>query len=234
MGADTVEHVVPRCLYPGPLPGGMGGMITLPAHRACNEATSRDEEAFRNFLASAIAPENPGSALWAKTWRALQRPQAKGMKMAFYRGIIANSEPSDGEAKWVPERATLKDARVHTVLAKITKGLFQVKTGTFLAAEAIVWMFGMHAAPVEVGELFQVHNVLDVRWRQEGALTSFWNLAFYNTLWFSVITLPRAGFPRSSRARRHDKLFGKAEIVEWKGPDNRGVRVGSARELLRR
>lgn len=230
-GADTAEHVVPRCLYPGPLPGDM---ITLPAHRACNEATSRDEEAFRNFLASAIAPENAGSALWAKTWKALHRPQAQGMQAAFYRGIIARPEVIDGEVKQVPEKATLKDQRVHAVLAKIVKGLYQWKTGDVLPAETIVWMFGMHSQRVEMGERFQIHDVLDVDWRQESRLTSFWNIGFHATLWFSAITLPRAGFPRTLRTRRGDKDFRAAEIVEWKGSEKKGVRIGNARELLRR
>lgn len=230
-GADTAEHVVPRCLYPGSKPVDM---ITLPAHRNCNEATSKDEEAFRNFLASALSPENPGSALWDKTWKALHRPQAKGMQTAFYRSILARSEVVDGEHKFIPEKATLQDERVHAVLAKIVKGLYQWKTGAYLPAEAIVWMFGMHTGPVEVGERFQIHNVLDIRWRQETRLTTFWNFGFHTTLWFSAITLPRAGFPRSLRARRGDNKYRKAEIVEWSGPESKEIHVGDARELLRR
>jgi hypothetical protein len=79
-GADTTEHVVPRCLYPGKLPDDV---ITLPAHLACNKFTSTDEEAFRNHVSVAIPPGNPGFPLWQKTWKAIHRPEAAGMQKVF-------------------------------------------------------------------------------------------------------------------------------------------------------
>lgn len=47
-GADTIEHVISRCLLPKGTPGTQ--RFTLPAHRKCNESFSLDEEYLRDLI----------------------------------------------------------------------------------------------------------------------------------------------------------------------------------------
>jgi hypothetical protein len=194
-GADTTEHVVPRCLYPGKLPNNV---LTLPAHRACNNLTSKDEEAFRNLISVSIPPGSPGFPLWENTWKAIHRPQAAGMQQAFYRNMISLPvlDP-DGEVRPSPIAARLENERCNRVLAKIVKGLFTLRTGEFLPGGQIFWRFGQPdhtAADLPLPLAFSVHDVLDVRWGRaaDEPLASLWLLRFHGIAQFSVTTMRRS------------------------------------------
>jgi 5-methylcytosine-specific restriction endonuclease McrA len=54
--ADTIDHVVPRCLFRAPLPMNM---ITVPACSFCNKAKGKVDTFLRDFLVCAEnAPPN--------------------------------------------------------------------------------------------------------------------------------------------------------------------------------
>lgn len=192
-GADTTEHVVPKCLYPGSLPSDV---ITLPAHAACR-ATAKDEEAFRNHIAAAIPPTSPGYRLWEATWKAIHRPQARGMMTAFYRDML--SLPTVDEAGVLrpsPVVARLRNERADRVLAKIVKGLFAWKTGDILRNDTVLWRFGQAERGRELlrlPDVFRVHDVLDVAWGQadDAPDVTMWILGFHGVCWFWVTTMPR-------------------------------------------
>ena len=192
-GADTTEHVVPRCLYVGSLPSDV---ITLPAHERCNKSTSRDEEVFRNHISAAIPPENPGHALWAKTWKAIHRPEGAGMQSAFYAEMLNGLAPDDdGVLRPSPVVARLKRERADWVLAKIVKGLYTSQTGDLLPSSKVRWLFGQADnghEQVALPGAFAVHDVLAVRWGrvQREPLATMWILGFYGTLWFWITTTP--------------------------------------------
>lgn len=194
-GADTTEHVVPRCLYPGNLPDDA---ITLPAHRACNQLTAKDEEVFRNHISVAIPPESPGHRLWEKTWKAIHRPEAAGLQKVFYSGMISLPElGEDGTVRASPIAARLKNERADRVLAKIVKGLYNWKTGESLPGEQTLWRFGQAERgrdQVRLPEAFLVYDVLDVSWGRaaDEPLASMWILGFHRVAWFWVSTMPKA------------------------------------------
>lgn len=192
-GADTTEHVVPRCLYPGKLPADV---ITLPAHRACNQRTARDEEAFRNHISVAIPPESPGHALWEKTWKAVHRPEAAGMQRTFYSEMLSLPvRDDDGVVRASPIVARLKNERGDRVLAKIVKGLFMWKTGQLLPGQETLWRFGQaDRYRIKLPYAFRVHDVLDVAWGQSSdePLGTVWILGFHGVAWFWVSTMPKA------------------------------------------
>ncbi|GMV16554.1 MAG: hypothetical protein AMXMBFR56_47780 [Polyangiaceae bacterium] len=208
-GADTTEHVVPRCLYPGKLPDDV---ITLPAHLACNKVTSKDEEVFRNHVSVAIQPDNPGFPLWQKTWKAIHRPEAAWMQNVFYSEMI--SVPvvdDDGVVRASPVAARLKNERGDRVLAKIVKGLFTSKTGELLPSEKTLWRFGQadqYRAPLP--NAFKVHDVLDVFWGRaaDEPLAMIWILGFHRVAWFHVTTMPKSR-PMPGR---------EAAPMMWPGP----------------
>lgn len=193
-GPDTTEHVVPRCIYGSALPSDV---VTLPAHRACNAKTMKAEENFRNFIAAGIGPENPGHRLWETAWRSFQRPEARGLKLAYFSGILSRDvmQP-DGSTSREPVAVTIKDSQVDWVLAKIVKGLFTRETKQILPNRELRWKFG-HLRPhgdhgVRLPYEFELHNVLRVRWGQaeEDPLVTLWVLAFYEEHLFHVSTSP--------------------------------------------
>lgn len=192
-GADTTEHVVPRCLYPGRLPADV---ITLPAHRACNQLTARDEEAFRNHISVAIPPENPGFPLWEKTWKAVDRPEAAGMQKVFYSEMLSLPVLDDnGAVRASPIVARLKNERGDRVLAKIVKGLFAVKTRELLPNQETLWRFGQaDRHRIELPDNFRVHDVLDVGWGRaaDEPLATMWILGFHGVAWFWISTMPKS------------------------------------------
>jgi len=60
-GADSRDHVPPRGIFPK-LP--RGNLITVPAHKACNEAFSEDDEALRNVIIAASSRSEAGRQAW--------------------------------------------------------------------------------------------------------------------------------------------------------------------------
>ena len=60
-GADSRDHVPPRGIFPK-LP--RGNLITVPAHKACNEAFSEDDEALRNVIIAASWRSEAGRQAW--------------------------------------------------------------------------------------------------------------------------------------------------------------------------
>jgi len=216
-GADTTEHVLPRCLYPEPrrLPSDV---LTLPAHLACNRHTHQHEEAFRDFIAAGIAPNSPGHALWERTWRAIHRPEAKGRQQAYYKDILSRYEPDEqGNPVAYPIAVTLKDERVHWVLSKIVKGLFVYVTGGLLLDRNVVWSFGQLRqggdSAVHLPNSCNLHDVLAVRWgfATDQPLVTIWTFDFYATHCFHVTTAPT-----ELHAREHWPPH--ATQLVWPGP----------------
>jgi hypothetical protein len=212
-GADTTEHVVPRCFYPGKLPNDV---ITLPAHDACNKFTSKDEEAFRNHIAVAIPPDSPGHELWNKTWKAIHRPEGAGMQRSFYENMISVPEQgADGVVRARPVAARIKSERAQQVLAKIIKGLFVWKTKEHFFSEQTLWRFGQAENgrdQVQLPNAFSVHDVLDVRWGRanEESLTSVWILGFHTVAWFWVRTM--------SASQPSTEVQRDGVLMTWPGP----------------
>ena len=189
-GADTTEHVIPRCLYPANLPNDA---VTLPAHARCNRFSMKDEEAFRNHIAGAIPASHPAHVLWDKTWRAIQRPEASGMKQVYYRDMI--SIPIEGSALHRPVVARIRTDRVERVLAKIVKGLFFRTTEELMPGADILWRFDQLSdgrSDVRLSQSFDVNGVLHVEWDRaaDAPLVTMWILGFYDVMWFRAMTIP--------------------------------------------
>jgi hypothetical protein len=191
----------------------------LPAHRRCNNFSAREEEAFRNHISTAIPPDEGGrTPLWEKTWRAIHRPEAKGMQTVFYRDMLALPVIDEyGVVRAEPFVARLKYERADRVLAKIVKGLFTWKTGDILPNEGVRWRFGQAEKGregVSMPHAFEVHDVLEVRWGRaaDEPLVTLWTLGFHRTAWFWVMTVPAH--------RDVGGLERDAKVMVWPGPEN--------------
>lgn len=75
-GADTREHIPPKCLFPEPHPNDL---LTVPAHRSCNQSYSADDEYLRVALTAPSYSDPIAHRLWrTKVVRSLGR--ARGVK----------------------------------------------------------------------------------------------------------------------------------------------------------
>lgn len=155
-GADTVDHVVPQCLYPGP----MGDPLKAPAHLACNKTTTKQETTFGNLLSIAYMEE--GDRNFDKAMRSLRRPEAKGLLADFVSRM--RERPGGGEIGSPPGHATW-------VLAKITKGLVYDGSGAIVHPRDVRWVArGLSDAdltklnPPPPQHSKNVPNVLDAFW----------------------------------------------------------------------
>jgi hypothetical protein len=64
LNADTVDHVIPRCLYPEST-GSLAQRLTVPACEACNKSWSDDEAHFRTIMTLAGEANAVATELWA-------------------------------------------------------------------------------------------------------------------------------------------------------------------------
>lgn len=120
--ATTLDHVISKTLIPKPRPNNL---ITVPACRECNGRFSKDEEYFRDRLSAVVGGRDfDAPATWEKTWRSMQRPQAKGKKIGLYKDIL--KLPAPVETKDGPSNMgiLLNKRRVNRVVGKMVRGFY--------------------------------------------------------------------------------------------------------------
>ena len=83
----TREHTPPKCVFPEPRPSNL---ITVPACRECNSASSKDDEYFRLVLTLRddihripLVKEK----LWPKVRRSLQKETKRGLQSSLFHSI---------------------------------------------------------------------------------------------------------------------------------------------------
>ena len=129
-GARSMEHVVPRNLF-----GMKKGLIEIPAHKACNNALSQDDEYFRLCMTALAVPHNPiAKKLWdGPVMRGFHRPEMPGLKKATLKAIrpIEIHTPA-GIYLGTAEAMFQVPERLHNVVNRITRGLYAHRTGKVL------------------------------------------------------------------------------------------------------
>jgi hypothetical protein len=129
-GEESIEHVVPRGLF-----GQKKGLIEVPAHKACNNALSQDDEYFRLCMTSASVPHDPiAKKVWeGPVMRGFHRPEMPGLKKATLNALRPVDVHSPAGIYLWTQDAFFQDAkRLHAVVNRITRGLYAYKTGKVL------------------------------------------------------------------------------------------------------
>jgi hypothetical protein len=186
-GADTSDHVVSKTFYVPPLPDDM---ITLPAHKACNRSTSKDEEWVSIGWASCRLTWDPNDARYVKAKRSLLRDEAPGLRHAFLSSLL--EVPSAGGF------LDLGETRVQYVVAKMVKG-FVYRADRLLLSDYLWWMRSvdlelMVSLPLPRYE--EAHDIAVIKWSViEGIAgsrrpTIFWALGTYNVHLFAGLAIP--------------------------------------------
>jgi hypothetical protein len=135
-GADTKDHVPPKCLLPKNQTD-MPQRITLPAHAHCNSGASSDEEYVRDLLApEALEFGMPNSEdLFRATRRAWARPQGDRRRRSILRDarVIRKVTPSGlyiGKVLGVQPNVK----RIKRVVEKIARGIIYYDTQAIVPA----------------------------------------------------------------------------------------------------
>ena len=120
-GADTKDHIPPRGIFPK-FPSGQ--LITVPAHKECNNQFSKDDEWIRNFIIAVSWKSSKAREAWNEqvlpSWE-----KNHGAKKAFQqrqRDIIVKDPLSGTITKQmgVKIEAEIMDRQI----ARWTRGLF--------------------------------------------------------------------------------------------------------------
>lgn len=184
-GADTVEHVVPRGFFPDGLPPDPP---KAPAHRACNNATTKEEEGLRNLIALGTRREgNAGDQkLFDTAVRALSRPEAARYRDDFFRRM-----------QRTPEGGIIGMREGHGVyaLAKICKGLAFLNGGLLLSPKQVWWGArglspSLKLETPQPQYVTRVPPVLEMAWWSHKEFPLFALVHFLGRAVYSVVALP--------------------------------------------
>jgi hypothetical protein len=125
--ANTRDHLFPKCLFIPPRPTNLP---TIPACKQCNQELSKDEEAFRVFVAAGMAHEkDTGNRIWRDKIRPDLQGKRKGLKKhisSMVKEIKVVLKPGDNTVL-VPI-IEMDRGVVNRVLHKIAKGLYYLDT----------------------------------------------------------------------------------------------------------
>jgi len=119
-GADTKDHIPPRGIFPKEL---KGQLITVAAHKSCNEMYSADDELFRNvtIMASHRSPE--GLKAWneqvVSSWK-----KNKGARLALISRVLPAWMRDPLGRMTRREALTLEESVVRREVDRWTRGLF--------------------------------------------------------------------------------------------------------------
>jgi hypothetical protein len=120
--AGTTEHVIARTLIPEPRPNNL---ITVPGCRSCNEAISLDEEYLRDRLSAAVGgPDCEAPPTWDVAWRSMQRDEARGKKLAFFKDALTLSKAVQTKSGLSNMAIQLETRRVNRVIEKMVRGFY--------------------------------------------------------------------------------------------------------------
>lgn len=120
-GADTRDHVPPRGMFPKE---PKGNLITVPAHKACNEAFSQDDERFRNFIVAAGSLSPAGFRAWRHQVLPSFRKNRKGFIELRDSLVLLRAPVPAGEPDTILPGIQLDGALVGRQIKRIVRGLF--------------------------------------------------------------------------------------------------------------
>lgn len=201
----TADHVIPRCLFPSPLPPTM---VTVPACPGCHNEKSRNDDYLRDMLVmDADSQSNPvARRLFSGPVTRSARRNSSLVSRAARQAIDQRMQPRYTRGGlylghyWLVD---LENDRVTAIFEKIVQGLYYRIRSERLNREYIyqVWridpvhandavdqMHRMSQAPANgpyyIGDVFGCL----FRYADEDPSVTFWLLWFYHSIVYAVAT----------------------------------------------
>jgi hypothetical protein len=215
----TKDHVIPKCLFPDPLPNGIN-LPTVKACAECNNVNKSDDDTYlRDVLVTDIACSAKPAArgiLLGEANRAMRRNQS-----TFARGVLntvrhVQLQTPSGLYVGTGYTAEVDLRRMHRIFAKITRGLFfkrnkellprdilfttmrvDVDTSAQMSrAPGLTWYF-----PPKLGDVFACIYCLGAHETYD----TLWLMGFYDQFCIVVrtgmgLTAPQTSSPAVERA----------------------------------
>lgn len=204
----TKDHVVPRCLFPKPLPSFM---VTVPACDDCNSEKANHDDYLRDILvvdADTAKSKGAQGLLEGPLLRAAKRNQSKVIKAAKAQGKMeAVHSPSGiylGHAFSFP----LEGDRVNHIFSLIVRGLYFKTTKLLLPQDCKLDVRRLTAAefyqgwdelkrigyngPYRLGD--DVFTCIFIYAQEEPAVSMWW-MWFFDSICIFVTTEPSTGIP---------------------------------------
>jgi len=186
-GAETIDHVIPRCLYPGGI--APDEYLTVPCHSACNRAFSRAEPGFKEDISAAGANE-AAAATRVSVLRSFARPEGRnaGPKLLarLDGGRIFPIRNSDTVR--IIRKIVRGLAYYHGLVASVPDDAVKVTPARFEIPPAFVTEARIHE--VRHAEVFECLGFLVTDFGPDDAspedVHSFWRLRFYDRVWFDA------------------------------------------------
>ena len=202
----TRDHIPPKCLFATPPQNA----ITVPCCQKCNQEASKDDEYFRQNLAPRrdVGDHPEASKAMEKAFRALQYPEAKGLKRSFLNNVdffyfVNELGFIESGAGYSPDLE-----RLGRVASRIIKGLFwhienerlpnhcEVDAAVVDQPQQINEQLANMCAEVLKEDPITLGSDVFKCWQKstpEDKFTSLWILQFYNKIHFlGVTTNPHA------------------------------------------
>jgi hypothetical protein len=201
--ATTKEHVVPKCLFPRPLPPDA---VILPVCEVCNKDKSQDDGYLRDILVMDYdGSESPiaQDIFHSKVMRSAQRNSSDAVRAAMTRArLIPHFSPSGLYLGQLPS-FDIDARRINRIFSYIIRGLYYktvgkrlpddcsidvMRTGAKDADDVLHLIKGLGCnGPYKIGS--GVFACAFMYATEEPAI-SFWVLAFYQRVFFIVETTP--------------------------------------------
>ena len=204
---NTRDHVIPRCLFGGPLPPDV---ITVRACRACNTDKSQDDDYLRDLLVTDVqATQHPIAQrlLQGQVIRAAQRNRSRVARPAALVSPILPRTPirtPSGLYAGTLVTVPADPPRFQRVFATIVRGLYHHTYQRRLPPDSIFTTLPIPPS-VELFEGFQfkggnpiilganifgyIHRTMTL---DDDPEVSDWLLWFYNSCYFVVTTAPHS------------------------------------------
>jgi hypothetical protein len=210
--ADTVDHVIPRSLYPRSRPSSRDRRITVPSCLKCNNGCADDEVQFRNVVCLAGNATAEVHALWKEKIR----PSFDKLdKIRRLRDLVAQIMPVETAEGQRHSIYPAENDRVLRIARKITRGLCHHHGLLSPVHDKQVWadiqrfaippdiLRDMHWGHAE-SQIFQYHFCLT----DDPDVNSCWLLTFYTRTPFICIVFQSA----EARARFETRF---PSVSEW-------------------
>ncbi|HEX5718440.1 MAG TPA: hypothetical protein VF179_19920 [Thermoanaerobaculia bacterium] len=133
---QDAEHVIPANLFERGRK--TKGLITLPAHKACNSGFSLDDEYFRLCVTALSAPyDEIAKKVWeGPTMRGFHRPEMPGLKIATLNSLhTVEVHTAGGLYLGTADVLFQEPGRIRRVVNRISRGLYAKRSGNVLSAD---------------------------------------------------------------------------------------------------
>jgi len=202
----TDEHVIPECLFPEGQRPPKSDFAIVPACEDCNGLKSKEDTYIRDvFTADAACQGNPVvRAVLNPVFRSITKNKSDFGRTARNRTRVVEIRSPNGLYLGHGAAVPIDWQRIDRFFRWVVRGLYWFAANQRLPDDCMFRVLRLYASAVpERQEHFRKHNAhgpfrigmgvfeCSVLVVNENAFMTYWLFAFYESLFFTVVTCPR-------------------------------------------